>query len=73
MKNFVIKLTWLTTIYVIAFAALCQTKLFFPLILGLYLFGVCLFLFLVFTVLHDEEYKINKKFENWYQDHPHKA
>lgn len=70
MKNFAIKLTWLTTIYVVVFAALCQTKLLFPVVMGLYLIGVCLYLYLVYTVLHDEGYKTDKRFKDWYGDHP---
>jgi multisubunit Na+/H+ antiporter MnhC subunit len=70
MKNFAIKLTWVTTIYIGVFVALCQTKQFLPLIMNLYLFGVGLYLFLVYTVLHDEGYKTNKKFKDWYADHP---
>ena len=70
MKNFAIKLTWFTTIYLVVFTVLSQKILFFPLIMGMYLFGVGLFLFLVYTVLHDEEYKTDKKFKDWYQDHP---
>jgi hypothetical protein len=72
MKNFAIKLTWLTTIYLVIFAALCQTKLFFPVLMGLYFIGVSLLLLLIFTVLHDEGYKTNKKFKDWYQDHSKK-
>ena len=72
MKNFAIKLTWLTTIYLVVFAALCQTKLFFPVLMGLYFIGVSLLVFLIFTVLHDEEYKTNKKFKDWYQDNSKK-
>jgi hypothetical protein len=72
MKNFAIKLSWLTTIYLVVFAVLCQTKLFFPVLLGLYLIGVSLLIFLIFTVLHDEEYKTNKKFKDWYQDNSKK-
>ena len=72
MKNFAIKLAWLTTIYLAVFTALCQTSLFFPLLMGLYLIGVSLMLFLVYTVLHDEEYKTNKKFEDWYRDNSRK-
>ncbi|HEU4791737.1 MAG TPA: hypothetical protein VFS71_18780 [Flavobacterium sp.] len=72
MKNFAIKLTWLTTIYLVVFVALCQTKLFFPVLMGLYLIGVSLLIFLIFTVLHDEEYKTNKKFKDWYRDNSKK-
>jgi uncharacterized membrane protein YfcA len=72
MKNFAIKLTWLTTIYVVVFAVLCQTKLFFPVLMGMSLFGVCLILLLVYTVLHDEQYKTTKKFKDWYEDHSKK-
>ena len=70
MKNFAIKLTWLTTLYLVVFITLCQAKLFFPLVVGLYLFGVCLMLFMIYAVLHDEEYKTNKKFKDWYRDNP---
>lgn len=72
MKNFAIKLSWLTTIYLVVFAVLCQTKLLFPVLMGLYLIGVSLLIFLIFTVLHDEEYKTNKKFKDWYQDNSKK-
>ncbi|MDR6843952.1 hypothetical protein [Flavobacterium granuli] len=72
MKNFAIKLMWLTTIYLVVFAALCQTKLFFPVLMGLYFIGVSLLLLLIFIVLHDEEYKTNKKFKDWYQDNSKK-
>lgn len=72
MKNFAIKLTWLTTIYLVIFALLSQTKLFFPVLMGLCFIGVCLLLYLIFTVLHDEEYKTNKKFKDWYQDNSKK-
>jgi len=72
MKNFAIKLIWLTTIYLVVFVVLCQTTLFLPLIIGLYLFGICLMLFMIFSVLHDEEYKTNKKFKDWYGDNPKK-
>ena len=68
MKNFAIKLTWLTTIYLIVFVALCQTELFFPVLLWLYFVGVSLMLYMIYTVLHDEGYKTNKKFKDWYQD-----
>ena len=74
MKNFAINLVWFTTIYVIIFTALCQTKLFLflPVIMSMYLFGVGLVLFMVITVLHDEEYKTSKKFKDWYSDFPKK-
>jgi hypothetical protein len=72
MKNFAIKLAWLTTIYVFVFAALCQTKLLLSIIMGMYLFGVCLMLFLVYTVLHDD-YKTSKTFKDWYEDCPNKS
>lgn len=72
MKNFVIKLTWLTTIYVVVFAILSQTKLFLPAIIGMVFLGICLMLLLIYTVLHDEEYKTTKKFKDWYGDHLNK-
>lgn len=72
MKNFAIKVTWLTTIYLVVFIILCQAKVFFPLIAGLYLVGVCLMLFMIYSVLHDQEYKTTKRFKDWYGDNPKK-
>ncbi|PVX45147.1 hypothetical protein C8C85_0922 [Flavobacterium sp. 103] len=72
MKNFGINLTWFTTIYVVVFAILCQTDLFFLAIIGMAFLGICLMMLLIFTVLHDEEYKTNKKFKDWYQDNSKK-
>lgn len=74
MKNFVIKLVWFTTIYVIVFTAICLTDLFLflPVVMSMYLFGLALMLFMVITALHDEEYKTTKKFKDWYGDHPNK-
>lgn len=71
MKNFAIKLAWFTTIYIVLFAILCQTKVSFSFIMILYLLGTCLMLFLVYTVLH-EDYKTQKTFKDWYQDCPSK-
>ncbi|PWA07779.1 hypothetical protein [Flavobacterium laiguense] len=71
MKNFAIKLAWFTTIYVFAFVVLCQTKLLISIIMGMYLFGLCLVLFLIYTVLHDA-YKTSKTFKDWYEDCPNK-
>jgi len=68
MKNFGINLMWFTTIYVVVFAILCQTELFLPAIIGMAFLGICLMLLLIFTVLHDEGYKTNKKFKDWCQD-----
>jgi Ca2+/Na+ antiporter len=73
MKNFGINLTWLTTVYVVVFAILCQTKLSFTGMIGMSFLGICLMLFLIYTVLHDEEYKTTKKFKDWYRDHPRKV
>ncbi len=72
MKNFAIKLTWFTTIYVMVFAILCQTELLLSIIMSMYLFGVCLILFLVYTVLHDD-YKTSKTFKDWYEDFPNES
>ncbi|HSD08189.1 hypothetical protein [Flavobacterium sp.] len=72
MKNFAIKLVWITTIYVIVFTALCQTELFLflPVIMSMYFIGVSLVLLMVYTVLRDEAYKTSKKFKDWYGDYP---
>lgn len=69
MKNFTIKLVWLTTIYVFVFAGLCQTNIVLPILMGMYCFGIPLILFMVYTVLHDD-YKTSKTFKDWYEDHP---
>nr|WP_315196206.1 hypothetical protein [uncultured Flavobacterium sp.] len=74
MKNFVIKLVWFTTIYVIVFTAICQTDLFLflPVVMSMYLFGLGLALFIAFTAFYEEEHKTSKKFKDWYNDHPKK-
>jgi protein-S-isoprenylcysteine O-methyltransferase Ste14 len=72
MKNFAIKLTWTTTIYVAVFMIMCQTKLFSPLIIGMNLFGLFLTLFLFYVVLHDKEFKTTKKFKDLYGDYSKK-
>ena len=70
MKNFGINLMWFTTIYLVVFAVLSQSVLSFPGIIMMSFLGICLMVFLIYTVLHDEEYKTNKKFKDWYRDHP---
>jgi hypothetical protein len=72
MKNFTIKLVWLTTAYVFVFAGLCQTNIQLPILMGLYCIGIPLILSMVYTVLHDD-YKTTKTFKDWYEDHPMKT
>jgi len=69
MKNFAIKLVWITTIYVFVFAILCQTMVSLPIMFGLYILGIVLILLMVYTVLTDK-YKTSKTFKDWYEDHP---
>jgi hypothetical protein len=72
MKNFAIKLTWFTTIYVFVFAALCQTNIALPVQMTLYCVGIPLILFMVYSVLHDD-YKTSKTLKDWYGDYPMKT
>ena len=69
MKNFVIKLVWLVTIYLFVFTVLCgknsNVSLLF-LVLGI---GQILFLYMVYIVLTDK-YKTTKTFKDWYNDNP---
>ncbi len=72
MKSFSIILVWLVTVYAFAFAALSQTDIKIQVMFGLYILGICLVLFMVYTVLHDN-YKTTKTFKDWYGDHPTKT
>lgn len=69
MKNYAIKLVWLTTLYVFIFAALCLLNI--PIqVLTIFLFiGYFLILFMVYKVLTDQ-YSTTKTFKDWYEDHP---
>nr|WP_294935213.1 hypothetical protein [uncultured Flavobacterium sp.] len=72
MKNYAIKLVWLTTIYVFVFAGLCQTNAALPLISSLFVLGSFLIPYMVYTVLRDN-YKTSKTFKDWYNDYPVKT
>ncbi|SDW81974.1 hypothetical protein [Flavobacterium degerlachei] len=69
MKNYAIKLVWLTTLYVFIFAALCLLNI--PIqVLTIFLFiGYFLILFMVYKVLTDK-YSTTKTFKDWYEDQP---
>ncbi|WP_136668457.1 hypothetical protein [Flavobacterium sp. H122] len=68
MKNFAIKLVWATTLYVFAFAVLCQTQVSYKLLIALLFFGYLLIPFMVYIVLSDK-YKSSKTFQDWYEDY----
>lgn len=68
MKNFAIKLVWATTLYVFAFAALCQTQVSVNFLMIMLLFGYLLIPLTVYIVLTDN-YKSSKTFEDWYEDY----
>ena len=72
MKNFAIKLVWLTTIYVFVFIGLCQTNTSLSVLMGLYIIGIFLIPFMVYKVLCDN-YTTLKTFKDWYEDHPTKT
>lgn len=69
MKNFAIKLVWFTTVFVFIFAGLCQTNTALPVLMGLFVIGHFLILFMVYKVLTDK-YETLKTFKDWYEDHP---
>ncbi|MFL9830662.1 hypothetical protein ABS764_07350 [Flavobacterium sp. ST-87] len=69
MKNFAIKLVWFTTAYVFFFAVLNQTNVDLRIIMSLHIVGVFLIPYLTYTVLTDN-YKTDKTFKDWYEDHP---
>ena len=72
MKNFAIKLVWFTTAYVFVFAALNQTNVNIRILLLMHSIGFLLIPFMTYTVLTDN-YKTNKTFKDWYEDHPMKT
>jgi len=69
MKNFAIKLVWFTTAYVFFFAVLNQTNVDLRIIMSLHIVGMFLIPYLTYTVLTDN-YKTDKTFKDWYEDHP---
>ena len=69
MKSTAIRLVWLTTIVLIAVAILSSLNFSFSLIFYLVVFGQLLLIFTVYKVLTDD-YKTDKTFDNWYEDHP---
>lgn len=68
MKNFAIKLVCLTTAYVFVFAALNQMNVNIRILLLMHSVGFILIPFMTYTVLTDN-YKTNKTFKDWYEDH----
>ena len=69
MKNFAIKLLWFTTLFVLAFAALCQTNINLSTLMLIFIVGQILILLMVYIVLKDN-YSTTKTFKNWHEDHP---
>ncbi len=69
MKSTAIKLVWATTIVLITVAILSSLNFPFSLIFYLVVFGQLLLIFTVYKVLTDD-YKTDKTFDNWYEDHP---
>lgn len=69
MKSTAIRLVWLTTMVLIAVAVLSSLNFSFSLIFYLVVFGQLLLIFTVYKVLTDD-YKTDKTFDNWYEDHP---
>mgnify|MGYP006896872389 CR=1 FL=1 len=69
MKSNAIKLVWATTIVLIAASILSSLNFSFSVIFYLVIFGQLLLIFTVYKVLTDD-YKTDKTFDNWYEDHP---
>ncbi len=69
MKNFAIKLVWLTTLYVFIFAALCLLNIPIQVLTILLIIGYFLILFMAYKVLTDK-YSTTKTFKDWYEDQP---
>lgn len=69
MKNFVIKLVWFTTIYLLACIAFAQFKMAFPYLFVFCLTGQALIVYLVYKVLTDK-FTTHHKFNDWYMDRP---
>lgn len=67
MKNYAITLVWATTLFVFAFALLCQADVSYNLLMGLLLFGFLLIPYMVYIVLTDD-YSTTKTFQDWYED-----
>ncbi|MGX7667007.1 hypothetical protein [Flavobacterium pedocola] len=69
MKNVAMKMVWATTLYLIAFAVLCQLNVSLPALIGLLFLGFLLIPFMVYKVLTDD-YTTSKSFDDWYEDYP---
>ncbi len=69
MKNFVIKLAWFTTIYLVVCVLLAQLKMPFVYLFALCITGQALVVYLVYKVLTDK-FTTTLKFKDWYMDHP---
>lgn len=69
MRNTGINLIWATTIVLIAVVIFSSLNFSFSLIFYLVVFGQLLLIFTVYKVLTDD-YKTDKNFDNWYEDHP---
>lgn len=69
MKSTAIKLVWATTIVLIVATILSSLNFSFSVIFYLVVFGQLLLIFTVYKVLTDD-YKTDKTFDNWYEDHP---
>lgn len=72
MKNLAIKLVWFTTFFVFSFAVISQTNISFTILFCLLLVGDFLILLMIYAVLSDK-YSTQKKFKDWYKDHPMKT
>ena len=69
MKNFAIKLVWLTTLYLVVFTVLCQYNTPYAVLFSMLVVGQLLLLFMVYKVLTDN-YTTDKTFKDWYEDRP---
>ncbi|MFD1095986.1 hypothetical protein [Salegentibacter chungangensis] len=71
MKNIAFILLWITTAVLVAVTIMSALNLAFPIIFYLTCIGQGLLVFTVYKILTDK-YKTDKKFKDWYEDHPMK-
>lgn len=69
MRSTAISLVYLVTIFLVFFTALTQMNVRFDLLFYLMMGGQLLILVMVYKVLTDN-YKTDKTFDHWYEDHP---
>jgi len=68
MKTHTLAMVWLTTIFVFVFAFLCYTNTLVNLLPILLVMGQLEILYMVYTVLKDDQNLSKKTFDDWYEN-----